>query len=53
MIEIVVVIAHAIHVQLLLFFPTSRWRSWGINPGGGPGEVLEVCQQDREDHQRK
>ena len=32
-IEIVLVIAHAIHFQLLLF----RWRS-GSNPGGSPGE---------------
>ena len=33
MIEIVVVIARAIHFQLLLFLST------GGNPGGGPGET--------------
>ena len=45
-IEIVVVIAHAIHFQLLLFFSHQQ-----VQVNQAVQEAPEVCQGDREEHQ--
>ena len=58
-IEIVVVIAHAIHFQFLLFLSHQQVEELGAilvvvqAEYGGPGgpEAPEVCQEDQEEHQ--
>ena len=59
MIEIVVVIAHGIHVQLLLFLSHQQVEEQGailvvvqVNLAVQEGqEALEVCEEDEEEHQ--